>query len=74
MDDNNLFALFWKGLFALLITITLVGGGCTVTTRNRDAEMIETLAQHGVDPVRAKCALAVGRDRTDMAMVICPKL
>lgn len=52
MDDNDLFALFWKCVAAVLITIILTVGGCV---GYREHQRIEVLAKIS-NPALLQCS------------------
>lgn len=68
MEENQLWALFWKFAAAVAAVLIITVGGCTV---HRDAK-ITSMVEHGANPLDASCA--VGRDNSSVCAIRAARL
>lgn len=53
MDENQFWITIWKIVAAVVVTLILTVGGCTVNQQFKIAELVAG----GADPLKAQCAI-----------------
>lgn len=65
MEDNDMFAVIWRCVAAVIIGITLASAGCTANTHYQITQAL----MHGVDPLAVACAHGNDGSATDCAVL-----
>lgn len=53
MEDNKLWALFWKCLAAAICVVCISVGGCVAY----ESTLVSGMVANGADPIAARCAM-----------------
>lgn len=64
MSDNELYALFWKLVAALLLTLMIFCSLTTVIKTNKTNDIVSRMVTEGVNPKKAGCAVAIANNST----------
>ena len=66
MDDNQLWAHFWRSVFVFLaVTVATVGGCCSNTVYQTRIAM-----ESGADPIKTACALTTMSETTCVTAIL----
>lgn len=68
MDNNELYALFWKLVITSLIVLIVFCSTASITNTTKINDTLDRMVTEGINPKKAGCAIAIANNSTTEAI------
>lgn len=71
METNKLFALFWRVVGVVLVTLVVSCNITTVVNHSKINDTVGRMVTEGVEPKKAGCAVAIANGTNEQVRLYC---